>query len=80
MDAPFATNPPTFSGLNDVYASKPFRVPVVDFPVVAVVSPVPNSDAKALVYMMNFAARTESFTSAVDGGATLVVMFVDSDS
>ncbi|WP_136602906.1 methyl-accepting chemotaxis protein [Salinigranum halophilum] len=73
MGAPFATNPPTFSGPNDVYVSKPFRVPVVDFPVVAVVSPIPNSDGKALVYMVNFAARTESFTSAVDGGATLVV-------
>lgn len=73
MGAPFATNPPAFTGPNDVYVSEPFRVPVVDFPVVAVVSPIPNSDGKALVYMVNFAARAESFTNAVDGGETLVV-------
>ncbi|UVE52024.1 methyl-accepting chemotaxis protein (plasmid) [Haloferax larsenii] len=73
MGAPFATDPPSFSSPTDVYVSEPFRVPVAEFPVVAVVSPIPNSDGKALVYMVNFAARTESFTQAVDGGATLVV-------
>jgi len=77
MGAPFATDPPSFSGPNDVYVSNPFRVPVADFPVVAVVSPIPESDGKALVYMVNFAARTESFTSAVDGGSTLVVNDAD---
>ncbi|NEU56027.1 methyl-accepting chemotaxis protein [Halorussus sp. MSC15.2] len=71
--APFAADPPTFDGRNDVYVSKPFRVPVVDFPVVAVMSPVPNQSDKRVIYMINIENRTKSLTGGVEGGYTVVL-------
>jgi methyl-accepting chemotaxis protein len=75
MGAPFAQSEGamSFDGPNDAFVSAPFRVPVVDFPVVAVVSPVPDRPDRAVVYMVNFAQRTEAFTTAVDGGRTVVL-------
>ena len=74
MGAPFAQpGAMSFDGPNEAFVSTPFRVPVVDFPVVAVVSPVPDQPGNAVVYMVNFAQRTESFATAVDGGRTVVL-------
>jgi methyl-accepting chemotaxis protein len=77
--APFATDPPEFAGPDDVYVSKPFEVPAVEFPVVAVVTPVPNQ-AGAIVYMVNVRERTRSLTgtsgegyiTVTDGDGTFV--------
>ncbi|WP_276279399.1 methyl-accepting chemotaxis protein [Halorussus caseinilyticus] len=74
--APFARNPPTYDGSDGVYVSAPFEVPVVEFPVVAVVSPVPDRPDKRVVYMVNIAERTRSLTGGIEGGSTVVL---DSD-
>ncbi|WP_276302061.1 methyl-accepting chemotaxis protein [Halorussus lipolyticus] len=71
--APFATDPPNYDGADDVYVSAPFRVPIVDFPVVAVVSPVPDRPNKRVIYMVNIAERTRSLTGGVEGGSTVVL-------
>jgi methyl-accepting chemotaxis protein len=71
--APFARDPPTFESPNEVYVSDPFRVPVVDFPVIAVVSPIADRPGKAVIYMINLEQRMQSFANVVEGGETLVV-------
>lgn len=71
--APFAADPPTFDGTDDVYISQPFTVDIVDFPVIAVVSPVPNVDDRAVVYMVNFEKQATQFTGTQDGENTVVV-------
>ncbi|WP_336003011.1 methyl-accepting chemotaxis protein [Halorientalis halophila] len=70
--APFATDPPAFEGPDDVYISEPFRVPVADHPVLAVVTPVPDAENRALVYMIDLSSRTASLTGS-DGLTTVVV-------
>ncbi|MDQ2054814.1 methyl-accepting chemotaxis protein [Halobellus sp. H-GB7] len=71
--AAFATNPPEFSGTNDVAVTSPFTVPVVDFPVVSVISPIEGTNGKALVYMINLEAHTRAFADAAGQGSTVVV-------
>lgn len=71
--APFATDPPSFDGADDVYVSSPFRVDAVEFPVVAVISPVEGAENRALVYMINLDSRTTAFSGAAGSESTLVV-------
>jgi len=71
--APFATDPPTFDGANDVVVTKPFTVPAADFPVLAVLSPVQGAEDKQLVYMVNVNSLTDGFGDTVDGSSTVVV-------
>jgi methyl-accepting chemotaxis protein len=71
--APFATDPPTFDGDTGVYVSEPFEVPVVDFPVVAVIAPVPDQPDKQVIYMVNIEERTRSLTGGIEGGYTVVL-------
>ena len=71
--APFATDPPTFDGTDDTYVTAPFTVPVVDFPVVSVISPVEGADGKALIYMIDLRSHTESFAQTAGQGSTVVV-------
>ncbi|WP_435124239.1 methyl-accepting chemotaxis protein [Halobaculum sp. D14] len=73
--APFAESPPSFSGPDDTYVTQPFEVPVVDHPVVAVISPVPGVDDRALIYMVNVEAKA----AAVTGGSASETMVVDGD-
>ncbi|UPV74845.1 methyl-accepting chemotaxis protein [Halorussus limi] len=70
--APFATDPPNFDG-KDVHVSEPFTVPAVDFPVVAVVAPVPDAPDKRVIYMVNIEKYTRSLTGGVEGGYTVVL-------
>jgi methyl-accepting chemotaxis protein len=71
--APFATDPPTFDGPDDTHVSAPFTVPAVDFPVVAVVSPIEGAEDRALVYMIDLRAHTQTFADAAGSGSTVVV-------
>ncbi|SEN79560.1 methyl-accepting chemotaxis protein [Halorientalis persicus] len=71
--APFATDPPNFDGPSDVYISEPFRVPIADHPILAVVTPVPGAEDKALVYMTDLASRTEALSAARGNTSTVVV-------
>jgi methyl-accepting chemotaxis protein len=71
--APFATDPPTFDGPSDTYVTEPFSVPVVDHPVVAVVTPVPGVENRALVFMTDLAARSASLADANNDTSTVVV-------
>ncbi|WP_123537279.1 methyl-accepting chemotaxis protein [Halosimplex salinum] len=71
--APFATDPPQFDGPNDVYVSEPFEVPAVDHPIIAVVTPVPGAENRALVFMTDLAARSETLGDANGDTSTVVV-------
>ncbi|MFB6270004.1 MAG: methyl-accepting chemotaxis protein [Halobacterium sp.] len=71
--APFATDPPTFESADDVAVTEPFRVPVVDFPVIAVLSPVDGASDKRLVYMVNVNTLTDTFSAVTEGSDTVVV-------
>ncbi|WP_436923652.1 methyl-accepting chemotaxis protein [Halosimplex amylolyticum] len=71
--APFATDPPTFDGPNDAYVSEPFEVSAVDHPIVAVVTPVPGAENRALVFMTDIAARSEALADANADTSTVVV-------
>jgi methyl-accepting chemotaxis protein len=73
MGAPFAQPSVDLTAGDGAYVTSPFRVPAVDFPVVAVVAPVPDDPDRAVIYMVDFAQRTESFTAAADGGKTVVL-------
>ncbi|WP_162224356.1 methyl-accepting chemotaxis protein [Halorussus amylolyticus] len=75
-NAPFATSPPTFDDADDVHVSEPFHTSITDFPVVAVMSPVPDDPSKQIIFMVNIEERTQSLTGMVEGGSTVVV---DSD-
>jgi len=71
--APFATDPPTFSGPDDTHVTDPFSVSIVDHPVIAVVSPVPGAENRVVVYMINLEARAESISNQREGSYTTVV-------
>ncbi|SHG74993.1 methyl-accepting chemotaxis protein [Halobaculum gomorrense] len=73
--APFATNPPTFDGVDDTYVTKPFEVAVVDHPVVAVVSPVAGAENRAVVYMLNI----KTYSAALAGTSGTETLVVDGD-
>ncbi|WP_275740258.1 methyl-accepting chemotaxis protein [Halorhabdus sp. SVX81] len=77
--AAFATDPPTFDSPNDVYISQPFSVPIVDHPIVAVLSPIEGAEDRALVYMIDLESRAaglstseETSTVVVDGNGQYV--------
>ncbi|MFB6084980.1 MAG: methyl-accepting chemotaxis protein [Halorientalis sp.] len=71
--APFATDPPSFTNASDVYVSQPFRVPIADHPVLAVITPVPGTEDKALVYMVDLASRTAALSTGGENLTTVVV-------
>ena len=73
MGAPFAMDPPTFSGTDDTYVTAPFTVSVVDFPVVSVISPVAGDEDRWLIYMINLQAHNEAFADISGEGSTVVV-------
>jgi methyl-accepting chemotaxis protein len=70
--APFATDPPAFDGPDDVYVTAPFQVPIAEFPIVAVVSPVPGQDAM-VVYMVNVRRRATTLAGTGGESTTMVV-------
>ncbi|MEZ3114757.1 methyl-accepting chemotaxis protein [Halobaculum sp. MBLA0147] len=70
--APFARNPPTFEGPSDTYVSDPFSVPVVDHPVLTVISPVPGVEDRAVIYMIDLRQRVESLATVRQGSIVVV--------
>ncbi|NHX39051.1 MULTISPECIES: methyl-accepting chemotaxis protein [Haloarcula] len=71
--APFATDPPQFDGPHDTHVTEPFSVSVVDHPIVAVVSPVPGDEDRALVYMIDLREKADQISSHREGSFTTVV-------
>jgi len=71
--APFATDPPQFDGPDDTYVTEPFAVPAVDHPVVAVVTPVPGVENRAIVYMTDLEARSQALADSRNDTSTVVV-------
>jgi len=71
--APFATDPPTFDGPDDTYVSEPFAVEAVDHPIVAVVTPVPGAEDRALVYMADLEAQARGLSDDTADTRTNVV-------
>ena len=75
--AAFAVDPPTFDDPEDVYVSEPFSVPIVDHPIIAVISPVDGVEDRALVYMADLEARAEAL--AGEGDTSTVVVNEDNN-
>ncbi|KAA9398724.1 methyl-accepting chemotaxis protein [Haloarcula sp. CBA1130] len=71
--APFATDPPQFDSPDDTHVTEPFSVSVVDHPIVAVVSPVPGDEDRALVYMVDLREKADQISNQRDGSFTTVV-------
>jgi methyl-accepting chemotaxis protein len=70
--AAFAENPPEFDGPGDTHISEPFTVPIVDHPIIAVLSPVEGSD-HALVYMVDLRDRARDISQQRGDSFTVVV-------
>jgi methyl-accepting chemotaxis protein len=70
--APFADDPPQFDGPNDVYVSQPFEIGLVDHPILTVMTPVPGTEDRVMLYMTDLAARTNALST--DGGDTFTVV------
>ncbi|WP_136687995.1 methyl-accepting chemotaxis protein [Halorhabdus amylolytica] len=70
--AAFATDPPTFDNPDDVHVSEPFSVPIVDHPIIAVISPIEGADDRALVYMADLEARAEALGGGNDTSTVVV--------
>ncbi|WP_135661745.1 methyl-accepting chemotaxis protein [Halorhabdus rudnickae] len=70
--AAFATDPPTFDGPDDVHVTDPFSVPIVDHPIVAVISPVEGAEDRALVYMVDLEKRAEGLAGENDTSTVVV--------
>ncbi|WP_181687206.1 methyl-accepting chemotaxis protein [Halorhabdus salina] len=62
--AAFGTDPPNFDSPDDVYVSEPFSVPVVDHPIIAVISPIEGAEDRALVYMTDLEARANALSAS----------------
>ncbi|MCT9095171.1 methyl-accepting chemotaxis protein [Haloarchaeobius sp. HME9146] len=62
-----------FESPDEVYVSKPFSIPVADFPVVAVLTPVPRVDNRVVVFMINPTGETTELEQPVAEGFTRVV-------
>ncbi len=71
--AAFAQNLPTFEGTDDTYISKPFTIPLVDHPIISVISPVPGNENHVLVYMVDLRERAQSISDQRDSSFTVVV-------
>ncbi|QIO22590.1 methyl-accepting chemotaxis protein [Haloarcula sp. JP-L23] len=71
--APFATDPPSFSDPDDTHVTEPFNVAVVDHPIIAVVSPVPGAENRAIVYMTDLESKADDISNQRSGSYTTVV-------
>jgi len=72
--APFvSTVQEGFDDPDETYVSRPFTVPIADFPIVAIVTPVPGVENRAIVFMINPTAETTELRQPVEGGFTTVV-------
>ena len=71
--APFAQQEPKFDGPGDVMVTDPFRVPIVDHPIVAVISPIEGADDRALVYMIDISEHAERISGSSGDTWTVVV-------
>jgi len=71
--AAFAENPPTFNGPHDTHITEPFRVPIVDHPIIAVLSPVTGQENRVLVYMTDLREQSEAVSAKRAGSNTTVV-------
>ena len=70
--APFVRDPPTFDGPEGTYVSDPFEVPVVDHPVLTVMSPVGGAEDRAVIYMIDLRERVAGLTNVADGQIVVV--------
>ena len=71
--APFAENPPSFGRADSVAVTEPFEVPVVDHPIVAVITPIEGAEDRALVYMIDIKSHAETFAGEQGERQTVVV-------
>ncbi len=71
--APFATDPPSFGGSDDVVLTEPFSVPVVDHPVVAAITPIEGADNRALMYTIDLSAHADRVADNAGDTETVVI-------
>jgi len=71
--APFATNPPQFDDPDDTHVTEPFSVSLVEQPIIAVMSPIPGDEDRALVYMVDLREKADQVSNQREGSFTTVV-------
>jgi len=71
--APFAGDPPSFSGPDDVYVTEPFEIGVVDHPIMTVMTPIEGSENRVMLYMIDMKSRTDAISGEQDETFTVVV-------
>jgi methyl-accepting chemotaxis protein len=71
--AAFAENMPEFDSPDDTYVSQPFSIPLVDHPILSVISPVPGDSDHVLVYMVDLRDRAQSVSAHRNSSFTVVV-------
>lgn len=73
MNAPFVPKlKEGFSGPDEVYVSTPFHIPIVEFPIVAMLSKVPG-EPRVVVFMINPSGEVNDLRQPVESGRTYVV-------
>ncbi|MFB6297753.1 MAG: methyl-accepting chemotaxis protein [Salinirussus sp.] len=63
----------SFDGPGDTHVSKPFTVPVVDHPIIAVISPVEGDDDHVLVYMTDLGEQARQVSERQGDSFTTVL-------
>ena len=71
--AAFAQGDLSFENSDGVVVTDPFEVPVVDHPIVAVISPVGGAENRALVYMVDIESHAQAFSQGEGDTWTVVV-------
>ncbi|WP_246982574.1 methyl-accepting chemotaxis protein [Halorientalis marina] len=71
--APFADDPPTFSGPDDTYVTEPFDIGVVDHPIMTVMTPVDGAEDRVMLYMIDMKSRTDAISGEQGETFTVVV-------
>jgi len=71
--AAFAQDPLDFEGPDDFVVTDPFQVPMVDQPIVSVITPVAGAENRALVYMTDIRTHTQAITDTESSSRTLVI-------
>jgi methyl-accepting chemotaxis protein len=69
----FATDPPSFDSPDGVAVTEPFAIGVVEHPVVAAITPVPGVENRALIFMTDISARSQTLSDSRTETSTMVV-------
>lgn len=74
LGASFTDDLNSLNNPSEVYISEPFEISIVDFPVIAVITPIEDNPDHALIYMINLEERVRILSlSQQEGQFTAIV-------